>query len=126
MKQLLVICHDKTFKIAVPDDAKLTFGPWAPPQKKSGGWNGGSEYKPNGTLRVYQGSKENILACFSDVVSFRDLSMEYAEQVAKEEGATIWKSDHEGYVREDKISRKKEWVNPQLPAAKVKKGKSNA
>lgn len=114
MKQLLVVCHDKTFKISVPDDAKITFGPWAPPSKAGKGWSD-NRYKPNGTLRVYQGSKDNIIACFSDVISFRDLGMEYAEQVAKEEGATIWKSDQEGYVREDKHSIKKEWVNPQLP-----------
>ena len=44
------------------------------------------------------------------VAGFRDLSLGYTQQVAKEEGATIWKDDHEGYVRENVVKVKKEWV----------------
>jgi len=120
VKTILVIA-DKTFKIDIPDDAKITFGPWSPPPK-------GREWaaaEKVGTLRIYQGTKENIIACFGGVSSFRDLSMGYAEQVAKEEGATIWKDDEKGYMREHKISVSKQWVNPQLPPKKekVKNGK---
>jgi hypothetical protein len=61
------------------------------------------------------------------VQGFRDLTMEYAEEIAVEEGATIWKSDAEGYVREDKIQQSREWVEPSLPAiaapTKKKRGK---
>jgi hypothetical protein len=114
MKQLLVF-GEKTFKIQVPDDAKLTFGPWSPPPRKNSGYSDHT-YNPQGTLRIYQGTKDNIIGVFCNVTGFRDLSLEYAEQVAKEEGATIWKSDQDGYVREDKVSSKKEWVNPTAPA----------
>lgn len=102
----LLVTGDKTFKLDIPDDAKLTFGPWSPPKKNGGFGPDGAK----GTLRVYQGTKENIIACFSGVESFREISaVGYAEQVAKEEGATVWKSDHEGYVREEKVTRKHEW-----------------
>lgn len=114
-KQLLVY-GATTFKITVPDDAKVTFGPWSPPSKK-GNWDSGDK---RGTLRIYQGTKDNIIACFAGVEGFRDLTMQYAEQVAKEEGAVIWKDDQDGYVREDKVQRKKEWVGDPaaLPAPK--------
>jgi len=116
MKQLLVF-GDKIFKISIPDDAKVTYGPWSPPTKK-GHWDEGSKA---GTLRIYQGTKDNIIACFAGVTGFRDLTMDYAEQIIKEEGATIWKDDEKGYVREDKIKRDKEWMNDPLLLEKPKK-----
>ena len=125
MKQLLVF-GETTFKITVPSDAKITFGPWSPPSGK-GGFSGDRQAM-KGTLRVYRKNKDNILACFSGVSGFRDVSLDYAEQVAKEEGAVIWKSDKDGYKREEKVSLKKEWVDGAavaLPAPK-KKGKKNA
>ncbi len=110
-KQLLVF-GEKTFKITVPDDAKITFGPWSPP--KDARFDNREDKR--GTLRIYQGSKEHIIAVFSGVLGFRDLTMPYSEQVAKEEGATIWKDDQEGYVRESKLKRTQEWIEPRLPA----------
>ena len=117
-RQLLVI-GDTTFRITIPDDAKVTFGPWSPPGKN----RQFGEEERRGTLRIYQGSKDNIIACFSRVLSFRDLSMQYAEQVAKEEGATLWKDDEQGYVRESKVQRSHEWVEPKLLGPKVKKAR---
>ena len=112
-KQLLVF-GEKTFKITVPSNAQITFGPWSPPTK---GNFGGDRDTLKGTLRVYQGSKANIIACFTGVSGFRDLSMNYAEQIAKEEGAVIWKDDKDGYQREEKVKRAQEWViNPETPA----------
>src|SRR5579859_2760990 len=112
-KQLLVF-GQKTFKITVPEDAKITFGPWSPPAKGRAGWNEGEK---TGTLRIYKGTKDNILACFAHVSGFRDLSLGYMEQIAKEEGATVWKDDEKGYVREDKRSVQQEWVQPQIPVS---------
>lgn len=54
---------------------------------------------------------------------FRELSLQYAEEVAREEGATIWKDDEHGYVRENKMAVTREWVSPQLPPVK-KRGKA--
>lgn len=113
-KQLLVF-GESTFKITVPENAKITFGPWSPPTK--GNNFGGDRESMKGTLRVYQGTKDNIIACFSGVTGFRDLSMQYAEQIAKEEGAILWKDDKDGYQREEKVQRKQEWVEAPLLAA---------
>jgi hypothetical protein len=122
-KQLLVF-GDKTFKITVPANAKITFGPWSPPTKTNN--YGGDREALKGTLRVYQGTKDNIIACFAGVTGFRDLSMQYAEQVAREEGAVIWKDDEKGYQREEKVTRAAAWVeNPEVTRLpKPKKGKS--
>lgn len=110
-KQLLVF-GEKTFKITIPSDAKVTFGPWSPPTK---GFTGDRE-SLKGTLRIYKGTKDNIIACFAGVSGFRDLDMQYAEQIAKEEGAVIWKDDKDGYQREEKVKHAKEWViNPDTP-----------
>jgi len=108
-KQLLVF-GEKTFKIEVPDDAKITFGPFSPPTRDGYA----RPERAVGTLRIYKGSKENVVAVFAGVVGFRDLSLGYVEEVAKEEGATIWKSDQHGYMREDKVQRTNEWVEEPL------------
>jgi hypothetical protein len=120
----LLVEGDKTFKIIIPEDAKITYGPWAPPKGEKG-WNQDPGNK-RGTLRIYQADGKSIIACFAGVTNFRDVSLiEYAEQVAKEEGASIWKSDREGYRREDRLVREHEWIDPmkQLPEAKKGKGK---
>lgn len=123
MRKLLVY-GAKTFKITVPDDAKITFGPWSPPRSKDSKWTEPMDSSRGGTLRIYRGTKDNIIACFSNVNGFRDLSLDYAEEVAKEEGATIWKDDEHGYVRETKMAMKKKWIEPQIEGAiEVKKKK---
>lgn len=111
-KQLLVF-GEKTFKIDVPDEAKITFGPFSPPTKGQG--FGHSHEGAKGTLRIYLKTKDNIIACFAGVTGFRDLSLGYAEEVAKEEGATIWKSDKDGYQREEKFKASKDWIVPETP-----------
>lgn len=124
MRELLVF-GDKTFKIRVPDYAQVTFGPFSPPPR-GGGRNFG-EYPDSakaGTLRVYGRTKKDILACFAGVRGFRDLSIGYAEEVAREEGAVLWKDDEKGYTREDKVKRSKEWIEGEvglLPPAKGKR-----
>lgn len=110
MSKEILVFGDKTFKITVPDGATITFGPWSPPSKDA-------RYEPqprNGTLRVYEGSKStaNIIAVFSGVTGFRDLSLGYAEVVAREEGSIIWKDDKEGYLREEKVRRGEDWITP--------------
>jgi len=116
VKELLVF-GEKTFKITVPDGAKITFGPWSPPG------SGESKYAItekalNGTLRIYENAKQgaSVLAVFSGVKGYRDLSLGYAEEIAREEGAVIWKSDRDGYTREEKVKRDRDWVDPLLAA----------
>lgn len=113
----ILVFGEKTFKIKVPKDAKLTFGPWSPPPKeRGGGWDHADR---RGTLRVYQGTEKNILAVFAGVSGFRDTTLEYMEEVVREEGATIWKSDEKGYMRESKSAAHREWVG-ELPPAEVR------
>lgn len=109
MARELLVFGDKTFKITVPDESKITFAPFSPPGKDAGNW--AHTAKAAGTLRIYaENNEKRIIAVFSGVTGFRDLALDYAEEVAREEGATIWKSDRNGYQREDKVSRVREWV----------------
>lgn len=125
MREILVF-GDKTFKVRVPDHARLTFGPFSPPPR---GRNAGSqEWGPAdkaGTLRIYGKTTKDILAVFSGVRGFRDLSVGYAEEVAREEGAVVWKDDEKGYIREDKVKIVKDWIEHEVkalpPATKKRK-----
>lgn len=110
MTRQILVFADKDFRITIPDDATLTFGPWSPPTKDSR-FNG--EESRRGTLRIYEGnSKTKILGVFSGVKSFRDMSVvEYEEKIAVEEGATMWKSDQNGYRREEKVQRQEHWAS---------------
>lgn len=112
MPRQLLVQGEKNFKITIPEDAKVTFGPWSPPNANTAVANYSSSYKALGTLRIYQGT--NVIACFGGVSGFRDLSViGYAEEVVREEGAIVWKDDEHGYVREDKVKRAKEWISPE-------------
>jgi len=115
MSRELLVFGPKTFKITIPDEAKVTFGPWSPPTGE-GKYSRTSDKALNGTLRVYasDATKATILAVFSGITGFRETSLEYTEEIAREEGAILWKSDKSGYTREEKVSRETDWVNPQL------------
>lgn len=117
MKELLV-SGPKTFKISIPDAAKVTFGPWSPGGAEDKSYR--SEKALNGTLRIYETAKSgaSVLAVFSGVTGYRDLSLNYSEEVAREEGAVIWKSDKNGYEREEKVTRTAEFEKPLLPDKK--------
>jgi len=115
----LLVKAEKTFKITIPDDARVTFGPWSPPQAGTKTtYTDPTGRSLSGTLRVYSGPKatDSVLAVFSGVTGYRDLSIGYEEEVAREEGAIIWKSDKDGYKREEKVKRQTDWLDPQLPA----------
>ena len=98
MRELLVF-GEKTFKISIPDDAKITFGPWSPPSAGVKAYD--SPKALSGTLRVYENAKSgaSVLAVFSGVNGYR------------EEWATIWKSDEHGYQREERVSAQTKWVD---------------
>jgi len=108
MSRTILVTKDNgnEFKISIPNDTSLTFGPFSPPTK------GANNYDRNslaGTLRVYKGATAKatkIMAVFIGVVSFRDLDdVDYSEKIAVEEGATMWKNDAEGYQRVEKVNR---------------------
>jgi hypothetical protein len=115
MTRTLLVSGDKEFKITIPEDAKVTFGPWSPPGTSAREKDWGSSEK-RGTLRIYGRTKEDVLAVFSGVSSFRDISsIDYMEKVTVEKGSTIWESDQHGYVREGRTESKQEWVVPEVP-----------
>ena len=111
-KRELLVFGDKTMRIGIPENADITFGPFSPPSGENK--YGRSAEDKRGTLRVYtkKGNGKYLLAVFSGVKGFRDLSqIDYSEEVAREEGAVIWNSDRNGYQREEKVKRSSEWVS---------------
>jgi hypothetical protein len=76
MRHLLVHGDGEDFILTIPDDAKVTFGPWSPPTAASSSYSGSRNR--DGTLRVYKGSKstENVMAVFGGVRGFRDMDLE--------------------------------------------------
>lgn len=120
MSKELLVFGSKTFKITIPDGAKITFGPWSP-KSEAGDRYSNSDKALSGTLRVYESGKSgaSVLAVFSGVHGYRDTSLEYQEEVAREEGAIIWKSDKDGYQREEKVKRDADWITPQISAPEV-------
>jgi len=107
----------KPFRVTIPKDSRVTFGPWSPPSKDGSYDRAGRAL--TGTLRIYApGPKtsDNVLAVFSGVTGFRDLSIEYAEQVAVEVGSIVWNSDKSGYTREEKVKRDEKWEPRQVGA----------
>lgn len=115
--------NGEEFRITVPENSTMTFGPWSPPK----GENRYGDRALSGTLRVYRGAKQSanqILAVFSGVASFRDVgAVNYAEKVAVEEGATLWKSDQNGYERSEKVQRQDYWTDEEQPAPQLTEGK---
>jgi len=73
----------KDFKIEVPDEAELTFGPFSPPGT-GGGYRSGTPY---GTLRVYRkiGKAKQIIGCFSQVTSFHDVEVQMVVQKTEQQ-----------------------------------------
>ena len=122
MTRTLLVEGKKTLRVKIPDDARVTFGPFSPPTADT---KYGGEKALVGTLRVYDGkgaaAKQSILAVFTDVRGFRDLeSIEYEEQVATEEVRTVWKSDQNGYTSEVNGTTEKNWVPD--PAKQIESG----
>jgi len=118
MRELLVQ-GEKRFKVTIPDDAKVTFGPFSPPSKDRSESYGPSERR--GTLRIYRSHKSDadILAVFSGVTGFRDLAaVEYIEEAFVTKGQTVWQNDQNGYSVEDRASGERQWVVPELPPEK--------
>lgn len=111
MPRVLLVEGKKTFRITIPDEAKITFGPWSPGSKN----DAYSEAK--GTLRVYEtkNANANILGVWSGVTGFREEEIEYEEMVIREEGRAIWNSSKKGYRREEEVNREIEWDNPNAP-----------
>lgn len=105
-------------KAVIPDDSKLTFGPWSP-GAKTDAYNAKAL---TGTLRVYRGKTDTsgVIGVWSGVTGYRDLSMiDYSEKTTIETGSSVWKSDKRGYETKTSVQTDEEWSNPQLTAGEI-------
>lgn len=107
MTRQILVQGVKEFRLTVPDEAKITFGPWSPGEKNN------FEGNKTGTLRIYESknANANILGVFSGVKSFREEGLGYEEKIFVEKGSTVWESDRDGYKREESVSRSAKWDN---------------
>lgn len=99
-------------KVTFPASYKLTFGPTAPFSGKNTDYNHGL------ALRVYEGSsKENLRAVFTDVVAFRDDSIEVQERRTEIKHQTVGVQAPGGMQAATVEARITQWVNPDNDAA---------
>jgi len=118
MTRTLLVEGKKTFRVTIPDDARITFGPFSPPSAdQTESYARKAEGKAVGTLRIYKGgttkATENTLAVFTGISGFRDLScVDVEEKVAVEEVTSVWKSDQHGYRSETVGKQSATWVDP--------------
>lgn len=105
---LLLKTNEGELKIEIPDDAKITFGPAIPFARKAErvSYTGQSEY----ALRIYRGTKDNLIAVFAGVYSFRDITIPVQKLIVREAGKSIWKSDEEGFEIETAIKKDANWI----------------
>lgn len=109
-RRLLLSMQDGTQKkLEIPEDWKITFGALIPGQKESAGKIG---------LRLWSGSKGREIqhAVFTNVESFRDMSIEIMEQIEERQTETFVRAGSEDGEAIQADVRVKKWVNPDEPA----------
>lgn len=121
----LIVEGDEEFRVEIPDDARITFGPWSPPNK-DGRHMYGDDAK-RGTLRVYKNSSsDSVIFVRSGVTGFRDTAaVNFKKKVAQQVGATLWETDEGGYEKTEVVQNTTRWVDPDdapkaLPPARTK------
>lgn len=93
-------------KITVPSEWRVTFGALYPGKEANHSKTG---------LRFYSGNKQH--AVFTEVESFRDMSIQIEEENIKKQQETFYKDTPDGkksFVVEGTV---REWVNPDAPGA---------
>lgn len=111
-RRLLLTMADGTQKkLEIPEDWKVTFGALIPGQKESAGKIG---------LRLWSGSKGREMqhAVFTDVASFRDMSISILEQIEERQTETFVKQGDDSGEAIHADVRVKKWVNPDAPTEK--------
>jgi hypothetical protein len=94
-------------KIEVPAEWKITFGMVAPGAKSSGGYDGHSGW----CLRFYE-SKEKPRAVFTDVKSFREITVPVTERITKTRSKRLNRNDPTGTKDTFVEARVSRWVDP--------------
>jgi hypothetical protein len=95
-----IVSAEGRFRMDIPEDWKVTYGPVSPGGKYGGGSN---------ALRVYE-SDTKQRAIFIDVTSFRDLSIPVQRLLIKEEGSETWAVDRNSRRRSSTTNIQRKWV----------------
>lgn len=107
-RTLLCLGKEGEFKITLPEGARVTFGPNVPFTPK----NGYVDHDRGYSLRVYEGKgNDTLIAVFSNVASFRDITLPHAKLVVREAGKSMWKSDENGYEVSESVSRESAFID---------------
>lgn len=101
LKTYLLDTGREQMQIDIPDDWKVTYGPVTPGAKSYGG----AEY----ALRIYE-TESKQRAIFTNVKSFRDLSIPVRRLVTSVEGSRSWSEDENRTLDNVEINRSSEWV----------------
>lgn len=94
------------FKLDIPDDSSLTFGPNAPYAAKSTNY---ASSKDGWSLRIYEGAaKSKLLACMTNVKWFRETSIKVSRVVEKIVAETVYKDDDGNYESHHTVVKSKQ------------------
>lgn len=96
MRTLQVRDNRGTFRVTIPADWKVTFGAFQ--QGKFGG--------EGSALRIYEAENKQR-ACFVNVQSFFDTSLDIVREVITESGEVTWENGPDGSERHEKKKRLK-------------------
>lgn len=104
---VLELKNGNTRKITVPAHWKLTYGNVVPFEGK-----GARTGEHRIALRLYDGSKENLRAVYTDVVSFRDSDIGMLERRTKVQRKTMQRATEKGMKDFNIEARMTQWVDP--------------
>lgn len=96
-------------KITIPDYWKVTFGPTIPFERKAGAHHGSETW----ALRLYNGDK--LKAIFTDVINFRDMSIEIREKRIQTKRHFVERAAQFGGKSATMEARVETWCDPDEP-----------
>lgn len=105
---ILELKNGDTRKITVPSTWKMTYGSVVPYTTKNDRPGAHSDY----ALRLYEGSKENLRAVMTDVISIRDASINVMEKRTTVQRQGAQKRTAHGMKDVVVEARVTEWVDP--------------
>lgn len=108
---ILTLASGDTRKITIPSTWKMTFGQLVP---YDGRRDRGGQLPV--ALRFYEGSKDNLRAVMTDVVAFRDASIQVMEKRTSVKRQIVQKATAQGNKNVEVEARMTEWVNPDAEA----------
>lgn len=103
---ILTLNNNDIRKVTVPGNWKLTFGPTIPYAGKGTGINNGT------ALRFYEGDKDKLRACFTDVKAFRDADIPVQERRTQTSRKVVQKAAPGGAKNVEVIAQVTEWFDP--------------